>query len=115
MQSKKPGLLLTALDSTIKRIETSFGDKWLYIGSVTTEADMPEKSADTLSAALNQVIQPGHHTFTEICMCVEGKLVFKAGDEALSLEQGNGVIVLPDVMHCEIPIKPGLYRNVACH
>lgn len=105
MQSKKPGLLLTALDSTIKRIETSFGEKWLYIGSVTTDADMPEKSADSLSVALNQVIQPGHHTFTEICMCVEGKLVFKAGDETLSLKQGNGVIVLPDVMHCEIPIK----------
>ena len=42
MQSKN-GLLLTALDSTIKRIETSFSDKWLYIGSVTTEMDMPEK------------------------------------------------------------------------
>lgn len=105
MNCERSHSLENALEISIRRILHSFDKGWLFTESEEDAGNYIDKQVEEKKEDYQFLYNPSQHDFTEICICVDGILALKIGKHIIELKEGFAGLILPGILHCEIPVK----------
>ena len=95
--------IFNALYGSIRRIMTAFDRDWLITGEAAKDMYESDFSSSSTNARFEKIIEPENHSYTEICICLEGNCALQLKDYIFELNQGEVCLIMPGITHCELP------------
>lgn len=101
--------LTDAISRIIGNLTKNFDAPWLIPDITNDKQPQSEWNCDR-DPLYEATHEPHSHQFLEICFCLEGQSVIRYNNDILQLRAGDVCVIMPDVIHVELPEKHGQYK-----
>lgn len=101
--------LYEALDMCIEQAKNKNGIDWIITGDAISDSVDRSGLPGNIYDHFDKVTGTESHLFTEICICIEGNLAMQLGQHIIDINEGKACLVLPEVLHAELPKKDENY------
>lgn len=97
--------LSSAVEKTLNEVMLDFHDNWLIVADKGSASSFGGKAVvyKLRGNYDSPCFELEKHEFLEICICIEGSFMLQIGNRDLELKEGNVCVLLPDVVHRELP------------
>jgi len=104
--------LIDALDMSIKKINGIYADHWILTGDRNVESIKISSVPDNIDEYFDKVYDLQTHNYIEICVCLNGDFSMQMKDSIFDISAGDTCLILPGVLHSELPKKNSSYESI---
>lgn len=102
--------LVDALHQAVDLITRHYGSNWI----ASHQARDVQKSewSDAANAQFEVIQDPHSHSYMELCVSLDGGCMMQHGEDWLRLSAGEVCLLIPGIIHNEMPDKLGPYKAI---